>query len=76
MLRCGVGGICCCIRQLSAKSRGLLRLIQTFIFGREVFSRGANETRRGAASPGQDFIAGQGLGFCILITILAEQSAT
>src|SRR5216684_8195007 len=72
-LAVGIGGICRGSGQFGSKSCCLLRLVQRFIFGREIFSRGVNETRRQAALLDEDFIAGQGLGFCILITILPEQ---
>src|SRR5216684_1199693 len=75
-LAVGIGGICRGSGQFGSKSCCLLRLVQRFIFGREIFSRGVNETRRRAALLDQDFIAFQGLGFCILITIIVEQSAS
>ncbi len=71
--RLALGGICRGSLQLSAKSRGLLWLIQSAILSREVFSRGTNETGRGAALLDQDFITGQGLGFRVSVSILAEQ---
>src|ERR1700681_4382031 len=73
-LAVGIGGICRGSGQLGSKSCCLLRLVQSFIFSREIFSRGMNETGRRAALLDQDFIAGQGLGFRILITIIVEQS--
>src|SRR5437016_9795516 len=75
-LAVGIGGICGGSGQFGSKSCRLLRLVQSFIFGREIFSSGVNKTRRRTALLGQDFIAGQGLGFRILITILPEQRAT
>src|SRR5712672_2783321 len=76
LTRGGVGGISRGIRQLSAKSRSILRLVHGFIFGCEVFSRGTNETRRGAILPGQDLIAGHGFGYSVFITIIAEQGSS
>jgi hypothetical protein len=44
-LAVGVGGFCRGSGELGPKSCCLLRLVQSFIFGREIFSRGTNETR-------------------------------
>src|SRR6266478_6727023 len=73
-LAVGIGGLCRGSGQLGSKSCCLLGLAERVIFGREIFSRGVNKTRRRAALLDQDFIAGQGLGFRILITIIVEQS--
>src|SRR5258708_39514879 len=74
LLAGGVGGVCCGLRQLSAKSRGFLRLIQSFVFGRDILSRGTRQSRGWAARPDQDFVTRQSLGVRFLGKMLTMLS--